>query len=191
MTPLWILLGIAAVAYFWYASIVTRRNKVQEALSDIDVQLTKRHDLIPNILKIAERFMEHEKSLMTDITALRNQAQAAGGAKDASGVDAQLKLESQLQMRMGQFFALAENYPQLKSDGPMMQAQASYNEVEEHIAAARRFYNAAVEQLNNAIQVFPGSAFAGMAGISAYPFYQADEGSKAPVDADAYLRKTA
>jgi LemA protein len=183
-----ILLAVLAVGYFWYATIVTRGNKVREALSDIDVQLTKRHDLIPNILQIAERFMEHERSLMTDITRLRGQAQAGIGSRDSGAVDAHLQAESQLQGMMSHFFALAENYPQLKSDATMVQAQTTYNEVEEHIAAARRFYNAAVADLNNSVQVFPGTILAGMAGVSSYPFYVVTADIKAPIDASTYLK---
>ena len=191
MTVMWILLVAVVMGYFWYASIIGRRNKVMEALSGIDVQLTKRHDLIPNILKIAAHFMEHERSLMEDITAMRTQAQSGMGSRDSSAVGNHLQSEAQLQGMMTRFFAVAENYPQLKSDQTMVQAQSSYEEVEEHIAAARRFYNSAVNALNNSIQIFPGSVFAGLAGVSAYPFYQADEASKAPIDASSYLKRSA
>ena len=84
---------------------------------------------------------------------------------------------------VGQFFAVAENYPQLKSDAPMIEAQKAYSHVEDNIAAARRFYNSAVSQLNNAIQIPPGSLFASWAGIAPYPFYEATEAQKAPVNA--------
>lgn len=191
MIILWILLAIVVIGYFWYAGIIGKRNKVLEALSDIDVQLAKRHDLIPNILTIAQRFMDHERSLMEDITSLRGKAQAGIGSIGSAAVGQHLQDETQLQGLMTRFFALAENYPQLKSDAPMMQAQATYNEVEEHIAAARRFYNAAVEVLNNAVQIFPGNLVAGIAGVAAYPFYQADEASKALVNAGDYLKRTA
>ena len=90
---------------------------------------------------------------------------------------------------MMRFFAVAENYPDLKSQETMVTAQATYTEVEGHIAAARRFYNAAVTQLNNSVQIFPGNMIAGMAGVSEMPFFEeTDEAAKAPVDASDYLK---
>jgi len=187
-----IVLAIAvAVVYVLYARLIVRRNKVLEALGDIDVQLTKRHDLIPNVLRIAERFMEHERTLLDEITAQRNKAQAGIGSRDGATVGQHLEAETQLQGLMTHFFAVAEAYPQLKSAEPMLEAQATYNEVEEHIAAARRFYNAAVAALDNARQVFPGSILSRWGGISAYPYYRGDDAVRAPVDADAYLRRPA
>ncbi len=191
MTGLWIVLGAVVLGYIWYMTLVSRRNKVQEALSGIDVQLTKRHDLIPNILKIAQRFMEHEKGIFEEITDLRSRAQAGIGARDSAKVGEHLQAESALQARMLQLFAVAENYPTLKSDTSMLQAQTTYNEVEEHIAASRRFYNSAVNSLNNAIQIFPGSLIAAIAGVKTFPFYEAPESARAPVDADSILRRTA
>ena len=90
---------------------------------------------------------------------------------------------------MMRFFAVAENYPDLKSQETMVTAQATSTEVEGHIAAARRFYNAAVTQLNNSVQIFPGNMIAGMAGVSEMPFFEeTDEAAKAPVDASDYLK---
>src|SRR6185295_3436642 len=136
-------------------------------------------------------FMEHEKGLMEEITQLRSQAKAGVGSRDSDAVAQHLAKESELQTMMGRFFVQVENYPQLKSDATMLQSQRTYNEVEENIAAARRFYNAAVNSLNTSIQIFPGSLFAGMAGVTAYPFYEAAEGTRGAVDADAFLRRTA
>lgn len=186
----WLLIPLLVLAagYIWYATIISRRNQVLESLGGIDVQLNKRHDLIPNILTIARRFMEHERELLQSITELRGKAQAGIGSKDSAAVEEHLKMETELQARMERFFALAEGYPQLKSDSTMLQAQRTYNEVEEHIAAARRFYNAAVASLNNAIQIFPGGLFASFAGVSTYPFYEAPAGAKAPISAADYLQ---
>lgn len=184
-------LGILAAGYLWYMTLVGRRNKVLESLSGIEVQLTKRHDLVPNVLKVARAFMEHERDLLEEITRLRTEAQAGLGARSGEAVAAHLKVESALQASLSRLFALAENYPQLKSDATMLQAQATYNEVEEHIAASRRFYNAAVTALNNAAQIFPGSLIAAMASITPYPFYDAPDAVHAPVDADAFLKRNA
>lgn len=186
-----IFLGIVGVilvgAYLWYASIVTKRNKAQEALSGIDVQLQKRSNLIPNILKIAKKFMEHEKELLTQVTELRTRVDAGYDASDAASVKDHLGASSALGGAMGKLMVAVEAYPDLKSSDTMVQAQQTYNEVEGQIAAARRFYNASVTQLNNSIQIFPGNLLAGFAGATAMPFYEAYEGATAPVDASDFL----
>lgn len=180
--------AILVIGYFWYVSIIGRRNKAQEAFSGIDVQLKKRHDLIPNILTIAKRFMEHERSLLEEITRLRTQAlEATAGPADPAAAKELFEIEAALQGRMGKLMVAVENYPDLKSDQTMLQAQRSYNEVEANIAAARRFYNASVTALRNAIQVFPGTMIAGMAGVGDMPLFEAAETDRQPVDADKYL----
>ncbi len=179
----WIVVGAVLVGlYVWYANIVTRRNRVGEALAGVDVQLNQRHDLIPNLLAVAKRFMEHERGLLDEITALRSKA--------ASATDSAAKFaaEGQLDIGLGKLFAVAEAYPALKSDGPMIEAQRGLTEVETNIAAARRFYNSAVADLRNATQIFPGSLLAGLAGASTPPpFFEAPAASRAPVDAAALL----
>ena len=177
-----------AVIYFWYASIVGKRNKALEALSGIDVQLKLRSNLIPNILKIAQKFMDHEKSLLEEITTLRTKVMSEYNKVDAAAVEQHLNASNQLASKMNQLMLNVENYPDLKSDQTMLQAQATYNEVEAKIAAARRFYNSAVTALRNAIQIFPGNIIAGWAGVSEMPFYAAEESAKAPVDAADYLK---
>lgn len=175
-------------AYAWYVSIVGRRNTALEALSGIDVQLKKRSNLIPNILKIAQKFMDHEKALLNEITELRTKSAEAYDPKDAGAVADHLATAEKLSSRMGQLMISVEDYPDLKSDATMVQAQQTYNEVEAGIAASRRFYNSAVSQLNNSVQIFPGNILAGMAGVTEMPFYEADEAARAPVNADDYLR---
>lgn len=186
-TILIIILVPLALAYFWYASIIGRRNKAQESLSGIDVQLQKRSDLIPNILTIAKKFMEHEKSLLTEITALREQVDKDYDKTSSDAVREHLHAAKQLQSKMGQLMVQVEDYPDLKSDQTMIQAMQTYNEVEALISAARRFYNASVTALNNAIQIFPGNIIAGMIGVSAMPFYEADEAARQPVSAADFL----
>ena len=185
------ILGLVALAaliggYIWYASIIGRRNKAQEAYSGIDVQLKKRHDLIPNILKVARRFMEHEKSLLEEVTRLRAKAVEQEGAKP-SEAGQKFEIERQLQAGLGRLMVAVENYPDLKSDTHMLEAQRSLNEVEANIAASRRFYNASVTSLRNSIQIFPGTVIARMAGVDNMPLFEAAEAGRAPVDADAYL----
>lgn len=183
-----IVIALIAILYFWYASIISKRNNVLEALSGIDVQLKKRSDLIPNILKIAKKFMEHEIELFTQITELREKTERDYDKKDQAQVQSHLASASALSDRVGNLMVKAENYPALKSDQNMVQAQLTYNEVEEQIAASRRFYNSAVGSLRNAIQIFPGNIIAGVIGVGSMPFFETDEESKKEVNADNYLR---
>jgi LemA protein len=188
MTFLAIILGLFILAYFWYANIISKRNKALEALSGIDVQLKQRLDLIPNILKIAQKFMDHERGLLEDITKLRTRASADYNPKDKSAVTEHLAIAEQLSGKMGQLMISVENYPTLKSDATMVQAMQTYSEAEANVAAARRFYNASVTALNNAIQIFPGNLIASMAGVTDLPFFKAEEAVHAPVNADDYLK---
>ncbi len=176
------------LAYLWYVSLIKKRNTCKEALSGIDVQLTKRASLIPNILKIAQRYMEHEKSLLTEITALRSQLKQSYNQGDAQQISAHLQQAELLDSKMGQLMLSIENYPDLKADATLQQAMLSYNEVEAHISAARRFYNAAVTELNNAVEVFPGSIIASIAKVRVQPFFEASTKAKAEIDASDYLK---
>jgi LemA protein len=178
----------AIVLYSWYATIVKRRNRVAEALAGIDVQLTQRHDLIPNLLAIARKFMEHERGLLDEIAALRSKAASFGNTTDLAATADKFAAEGQLTAGLGRLFAVAENYPTLKSDGPMIEAQRGYQEVETNIAAARRFYNAAVAGLNNASQIFPGPLLASLAGVATPPpFFEASAATREAVDAGRLL----
>jgi len=185
----WIVVGAVVVgAYLWYASIIRLKNRVLEALGGIDVQLQQRHDLIPNVLTIAKRFMEHERGLLAEITELRAKAHQHAGERDFAKVAEKFDTEAKLGRQMGQLLMLAENYPQLKSDGPMIEAQRTYTEIETNIAAARRFYNASVTALANAVQTFPGSLLKDLAGVREMPpFFQTSDAARAVVDASKYL----
>ena len=185
-----VLVVLALVgAYFWYATLIKRRNRAQEALSSIDVQLLKRHDLLPNVLKLANQFMAHERDLLNRLTELRSAARQSWDPTQADEVKRHLEAEGALQAQVRRLFAVAENYPELRSSETIVQAQQSFNEVEGHIAAARRFYNAAVTELNSAVQIFPGTLIAGMAGVDAMPYFELEEqAARKPVDADQYLQ---
>lgn len=181
-----IIIGLLFLLYPMYVRLIQLKNKTKEAMSGIDVQLKKRYDLIPNILTIAQKYMEHERGLFDEITRLRTAA--AGIKSDADTIGKKIELDNQIASKMGQLMVNVENYPQLKADGTMMQAMQTYSEVEEHIAAARRFYNSAVNELNNAVEIFPSSLIAGMIGISSYPFFETDEKSRQSVNASDYLK---
>jgi len=192
MTGLVVIIAIVvlllAVFYGWYMALIKRRNGALEALSSIDVQLRKRFDLLPNVLKIASRFMQHERELFNQITAQRAAAMKDYDPKDPEQVRQHLEAAGAVRGSMMQLFAVAENYPDLKSDQTMVTAQHTAAEVEGNIAAARRFYNAAVTRLNNSVQIFPGNVIAGIAGVQVMPFFrEEEEAAKAPIDAAALL----
>ena len=146
---------VLMAVYGMYVSVMKARNKTQEAFSSIDVQLKKRYDLIPNILKIAKKFMEHERGLMEEIVSLRSKAM--GVSNDLSESEKKFALDKQINAKLGQIMVAVENYPELKSDQTMVQAMNAFQDAEEHIAAARRFYNSAVLELNNKTDIFPTS----------------------------------
>ncbi len=187
LLPWLILILPLVIGYFWYVSLVTKRNKALEALSGVDVQLKQRSNLIPNILTIAKRFLEHEQQLLTEVTELRAGADRDYDRNNSEEVRQHLESVSALGSRMAQVMVAVEAYPDLKSDATMLKAQQSYNEIEAKIAAARRFYNASVTALNNAVQIFPGNIIAGWANVTAMPFYEADDAARAPVDAGDFL----
>lgn len=187
MTLIIILGAVGFFIYTLYAGLIRKRNVALEALSGIDVQLTMRHDLIPNILAIAKRYMEHEEAMLTKVTELRSRATAPYDKSNPNAVKQHFDAASQLAGEMGKLQITMEAYPTLKADVQLTEAQRSYNEVESRISAARRTYNAAVTMLNNAVQIFPSSAIANAINIQAMPFFAADEASKAPVNAAELL----
>jgi LemA protein len=181
-----VVLAALAGAYFWYATIISRRNKANEAMSSVDVHLNQRHDLIPNIVKLAGRFMEHERELLTDVTRLREEARALASTTPGE-IAKRFDVEGQIGQRVGQLMLRMEAYPQLKSDQPLIEAQRTWTEAEAQITAARRFYNAAVNQLNNAIQIFPGPIIAAIAGVRAMPFFEATAEARVAPNVDDLL----
>lgn len=182
-----VCLIVLVIVYRIYVGVIRKRNKVQEALSSIDVQLKKRADLIPNILTIAKKFMEHERELMTRIVELRNVVAKDYDKGDRQAVARHFEAVGELQDSMSRFNVVAENYPELKSNQTMVEAQRTYAEVEAHISAARRFYNSACKDLKDACDIWPHSMFAGFLGIQPMPFFEADEADRRPVNAGDML----
>ncbi len=184
------LIGLAVIAlfvYILYARLIKLKNSALEALSSIDVQLKKRHDLVPNILKIAKKFMDHEEGVLSKVTQMRSISASDYDKNNPEEVSQHLEANKQLQSAMMNLFAVAENYPDLKSQETMVRAQETYEEVEGHISAARRFYNSSVTDLKNAVEIFPSSAIASMIGIKAMPFFEMDEAERKPIDASDYM----
>jgi LemA protein len=186
-----ILVGLligAVWLYSVYVGVIKKKNKVKEAFASIDVQLKKRYDLIPNILMMANKFMEHERSLIEDVTKLRTQA--LNMKSDFASMQEKINIEHQLQQKMGQLMVSVENYPQLKSNETMTQAMQTFAEMEEQISASRRFYNAAILDLNNAVEIYPSSLFASSMGLTVLPFFEIkDDKEKKSINAMDYFSK--
>ncbi|MCC3860287.1 LemA family protein [Pseudemcibacter aquimaris] len=174
---------IGVIFYILYVRLIKLKNGTLEALSSIDVQLKKRHDLVPNILTIAKKFMEHEEAVLTKVTQMRTISGSDYDKNNPDEVAQHLEANKQLQSAMMNLFAVAENYPDLKSQETMVRAQETYEEVEGHISAARRFYNSSVTDLKNAVEIFPSSMVASMIGVKAMPFFEIDEAEREPVNA--------
>ena len=180
-----LLLGLIAIYYLLYVSLINKKNKLKEALAGVDVQLKKRYDLIPNLLTTAAKFMEHETALLEEITSLRTEAMTGSFAKNPEQV---AKIENKLTEKLREFNISVENYPDLKSNQTMVQAMQAMEEVEENIAAARRFYNSAVNDLNNAVEIFPSSIIARQLHIKQSAYFVAPENEKKSVNAGEFFK---
>ncbi|MGD1922083.1 MAG: LemA family protein [Pleurocapsa sp.] len=139
-----------------YNSLVAKKNQVSKSFSSVDVLLKKRWDLIPNLVAIVKNHMEFEQQTLAEITRLRSRAMSGDITPEQ-----RLNTENQITRTMGNIMALIENYPELKSNNHVTQLLESLNETEEQISAARRFYNTAVTEYNNAIEMFPSNIVAG------------------------------
>jgi LemA protein len=142
---------------YLYNNLHARRNQIEFAKGSIDTLLKKRHDLVPSLNRIVSGYAQHEKSLFEHLAKSREEAM-----RYASLSPARFKGESSIASGLEQLFILAENYPELKADQQFLQLQKTLLELEEQISAARRFYNAAINDYNNAVQTFPGNMMAGM-----------------------------
>lgn len=158
MTPLYIALGVIAVILGWlvatYNGFVRLVNRTKEAWADIDVQLKRRYDLIPNVVETVKGYAAHEKGVFEKVTAARTAAMGAVGAP------AKAKAENMLSGTLKSLFAVAEAYPDLKSNQNFLELQRELSDTEDKIQAARRFYNTNVRDLNTAIESFPGNVLA-------------------------------
>ena len=173
--PVTVTVFVLIVLYLIYNRLIKSRNMAQAALSSIEIQLRKRYDLIPNVLSIAKKYMEHEKSTFDQITKLRTEALSNSDAEDASAVAKLFSDDAKLSGMMGKLMVSMEAYPELRAVESMKEAMATYQDVEDNISAARRFYNSAVNELKNAVDIFPSSMIASAINISAMPFYEDPE----------------
>lgn len=158
-----------------YNRLVSLRVRASNAWSDIDVQLKRRHDLVPNLVTVVQGYATHEKSIFEDIAKLRAEAL---GATDPHSADA---AETQLNSGIKSLFAIAENYPDLRADASFRKLQDQLAEIENNIQYARRYYNAVVRDYNTATEVFPGVLIARMFGFKRLAYFQAEADSRDPV----------
>jgi len=183
-----IVVGLVAAALFlWFISIfnsfVALRVRVQNAWSDIDVQLKRRHDLIPNLVSAVQGYMAHERSTLEAVTEARTRAVASTSGTVADRAQA----ESALGGALSKLFAVAENYPQLRAVESVQLLQEQLTSTENRIAFARQFYNDEVMKFNTAQATFPRNLFAGMLGFSTATMFAAQDSERANVEVKAIL----
>ena len=170
MIVLWILLGLAVVIALWaigvYNGLITLRNQTDEAWSDIDVQLKRRYDLIPNLVNTVKGYATHESGTLESVIAARNAAMNAKGPHDKG------EAENMLAGTLKTLFAVAEAYPDLKANENFMKLQDELTDTENKVQASRRFYNGNVRDFNTKLQVFPTNMIAGALGFIKREFFE-------------------
>lgn len=169
MIAVYIIIAILVIIGLLYNSLVRSKVRVDEAWSDIEVQLKRRYDLIPNLVETVKGYAKQESSVLENVTKARSQAMQAGS------MDEKLKDENMLSGALKSLFAVAESYPDLKSNQNFMQMQSDLTDTEDKIQASRRFYNGTVRDFNTKVEVFPTNLFAGMLGFKKREFFDIDE----------------
>ena len=169
----WIVLGVIVVLLLWimmiYNQLVAMRQRVGQSFADVDVQLKQRHDLIPNLIETVKGYAAHERGTLEEGVKLRNTAM------NAQGPAQQAAAENMLSGALGKLFALSEAYPDLKANQNFQQLQSELSDIENKIAAARRFFNNSVQEYNTGIQQFPAAPFAATLGFSQRTFFDVGE----------------
>ena len=175
-----IILAVVALLVIWvigiYNNLVTLRNNRENAFANIDVQLKQRHDLIPQLVATVKGYATHEKELFEKVTAARN------AAMSASTINDKIAAENQLSNAMLNLRAVAEAYPDLKANQNFMQLQTEISDIENKLAAVRRYFNSATKELNSAVQRFPAVILAGMFGFHKEPLFDVGEMERANLD---------
>ncbi|PIR47306.1 hypothetical protein COV06_04465 [Candidatus Uhrbacteria bacterium CG10_big_fil_rev_8_21_14_0_10_50_16] len=165
-----IVLGLATLVF--YNLLITKRNRVDEAWSDIDVQLKRRHDLIPNLIETVKGAASHERETLEAVVKARAAAMTAQASKDPKAI---AESENTLSGTLKSIFALSENYPALRANENFLELQRELSDTENKLQASRRFYNGQVRDFNTAIQKFPGVLIAGALSFKKYEFFGATE----------------
>jgi LemA protein len=176
MTTIWIVVAVVALAAVAFIlirnSMISARNLVDEAWSGIDVQLKRRHDLVPNLVETVKGYAAHERTLLETITEARADAIAAGGV-DSTGA-----AETRLSGALAELRAVAENYPQLRATENFQRLQADLAEIEDEIQAARRIHNSNAQRYNTRIQIFPNSIVAQLSGFTPREYFEIETASE-------------
>lgn len=175
LVPLVLIVLVALFAIGLYNALQRKKLNAENAWSDIDVQLKRRHDLIPNLVNSVKGYAAHEKETLEGVTAARN------AAVDANGVAAQAGAENMLTQSLGKLFAVAEAYPDLKANTNFLQLQEELTSTENKIGFARQHYNQSVNNYNAATKTFPSNILAGMFGFADMDFFELDEAEAAAV----------
>lgn len=175
-TLIYIILGIVALVVLWvifsYNKLVGYRNRTDEAWSDIDVQLKRRYDLIPNLIESVKGYMTHEAGTLQKVTEARTMAMSAEQSGDPAK---SAQAENMLTGALKSLFAVSENYPDLKANENFLELQRELADTENKIQASRRFYNGNVRDMNTAVQSFPTNVIAGMFGFGSREFFEIDD----------------
>jgi LemA protein len=176
-----IVLAVIVVFVLWavmvYNGLISMRQRVNQAFADVDVQLKQRHDLVPNLVETVKGYAAHERGTLDEVVKARN------AAVSAQGTAQQAAAENMLSGALRQLFALSESYPDLKASTNFQQLQAELSDLENKIAASRRFFNNAVQEYNTGIQRFPAALFAGAFGFAQKDYFDLGEDRKAVTDA--------
>ncbi|MDD5145776.1 MAG: LemA family protein [Candidatus Pacebacteria bacterium] len=180
MTALYVIIGVIVVAFLWvigiFNGLVTLKNRAKEAWSDIDVQLKRRYDLIPNLVETVKGYATHEREAFENVTQARSRAMGAGTLKEKA------EAENALSGTLKTLFAVAENYPQLRASENFQKLQDELTDTEDKIQAARRFYNGNVRDLNTKIEIFPSNIIASLFNFQKMEFFELEEAAqKEPV----------
>lgn len=174
---IWVLVAVLALIVimfiYYFNKFIVLSNRVDNSLSQIDVQLRKRADLVPNLLNSVKGYTKHEKAMVTKVTEARK---ALLGAKDIVG---KMKAGNQLQSALKSVFALAENYPQLRANENFLHLQQELSAIEDKVAYSRQFYNDSILDYNNSVKVFPGIIFAGIFNKKEKPYLKIPEEKRA------------
>lgn len=168
---------LGGLAWFFFNNLVSKKNQVDQAFSSIDVLLKKRCDVIPNLVAVAKTYMEFEERTLVKVTQLRSQVM-----RGQNTTENRIQIENELSGALANVLALTENYPDLKTDGQFIQLQGALNEVEEQLSAARRFYNRAVTDYNNSIEMFPSNIIATWRRDEAKQLFEATAQDRRAID---------
>jgi len=164
-----VIIALIIVIIAMYNGLIRLKNRVDEAWSDIDVQLKRRHNLIPNLVETVKGYAAHESSTFEKVTKARAEAMSAQGKGDAK---AQAQAENMLSSTLKSIFALSENYPELKANTNFLELQNELSDTENKIQAARRFYNGNVRDFNTKLEIFPTNVLAGMLGFKSRDYFE-------------------